>query len=183
MSDISFARYSGLLLRHNLDIVKRELVINGTITPKTLTKLDKHLKLLENQPDPITVIVNTGGGDVEVALGIVDRFSLSPCKINTIGTCVVMSAGVIILAAGYYSKATRYTRFMYHGPSVGLPVDRISNIDAEVKYTKELGRIMDRYLSEHTAKPYSFWATLGKHVDNNFGAEQALEYGLIDEII
>ncbi len=42
---------------------------------------------------------------------------------------------------------------------------------------------MLQFLAERTTKPYSFWASTGKHVDHHFDAEQALEYGLIDEIL
>lgn len=183
MAEINFGRYSSLILRHNLDLVKRQITISGDISQRTLIKIDKQLKILENQSEDIEIMVNTGGGDIEAALGIVDRIRISPCKINTLGLSVVMSAGTIILAAGKHRCATKYTRFMYHCPAVGIPFGRVGGVEAEVKYTKELGRIMDSYLSETTHKPYSFWSTLGKHVDHNFGAEIALEYGLIDEII
>lgn len=183
MSDIGFTRYSGLILKHNLDVVKREIVLSGSVSHKMLSRLDKHLKILEIQPEAITIVVNTGGGDIEAALGIVDRIRLSPCHITTIGTGIVMSAGIPILSSGASRKATKYTRFMYHCPGLSMSFHRLTNVDAEVKYTKELGRIMDKLLAENTKKNYIFWSGLGKHVDYNFNAEQALEFGLIDEIL
>ncbi len=182
-SELSFQRYSTLILRHNIDLVKREITLQGNVSMKMLTKLDKALKLLEIQPEDITIVINTLGGDVEAALGIIDRIRNSSSNIHTIGTGVIMSAGIPILAAGITRKATKYARFMYHCPSMNLPFNRISNVESEVKYTKELGRIMDHFLAEVTSKPYAFWVTLGKHIDHNFNADQALEYGLISEIL
>lgn len=182
-SNLSFQRYSGLILRYNIDLVKREISLVGPITMKTLIKLDKALKLLEIQPDDITIVLNTSGGDIEAALGIIDRIRCSSSKIHMIGTGIIMSAGIPILAAGATRKATRFTRFMYHCPSASVPFTRLGNIDTEVKYIKELGKVIDKFLAEATGKSYAFWTTLGKHVDHNFDAEKAMEYNLIDEIL
>jgi ATP-dependent Clp protease protease subunit len=185
MSDgeLSFNRFSGLVLRHGIDLVKREVVISGAISMRTLSKLDKHLKLLEIQEGAITVVINTPGGDVEAALGIVDRIRNSSNEINTIGTGIIMSAGIPILAAGRSRKATKYAKFMYHGPNFAMGRERIPNVDNEVKYVKDLDRSVNSFLAEATEKPYTFWSGMGKHVDNYFGADMALEYGLIHEIL
>lgn len=182
-NELSFNRFSGLVLKHGIDLVKREVYLQGPVSMNMLKRLDKALKLLEIQPEDITVTINTQGGDIEAAFGIIDRIRTSSSAIHTVGTGVVMSAGIPILASGATRKATKYTRFMYHCPSSSLPLLRVSNIDAEVKYTKELGRVMDKLLSETTSKPYSFWVSIGKHVDHNFNSENALSYGLIDEVI
>jgi len=182
-SQLSFNRFSSLVLRHSIDLVKREVNISGPISMRTLFKLDKQLKLLEIQADPITVVINTPGGDVEAALGIIDRLRNSSSEIHTIGTGIVMSAGVPILAAGISRKATKYARFMYHGPTMALGRDRIPNVDSEIKYVKELSRATDSFLAEVTGKPYTFWSGMGKHVDHYFGADMALEFNLIDEIL
>jgi len=183
MGKISFSRYSRLILRHNIDVVKREIVLSGQVNAKMLLKLDKQLKLLENQDEPIHIVINTEGGHLYETMGIVDRIRNSPNEIITIGTCKIMSAGVIIIAAGDIRKATKYTRFMHHSAGMGMSYERMPNLEGEIKHTKELDRIMLQFLAERTSKPYSFWAITGKHVDYHFDAEQALEYGLIDEIL
>ena len=183
MSELSFSRYSGLILRHNIDLVKREIAISGVISWKTLTKLDKQLKLLEIQADPITVIVNTSGGDIEATLGIIDRIRNSSNEITTVGTGIIMSAGIPILASGTHRKATQFARFMHHDGGIGLTFTRMASAESEVKYSKELNNIINKFLASRTNKPYSFWVTTGKHVDFYFTADEALTYGLIDEIL
>lgn len=183
MTEISFARYSGLILRHNIDILNREITLSGQITHKTLTKLDKQLKMLELQPDEITIRISTPGGDMEAALGIIDRIRTSPCVINTIGTCIIMSAGLMILVSGQNRKATKYARFMHHAASMGIHSSRMTTVENEVKYCKELERVTSNILATTTKKPYSYWASLGKHIDHYFNAEEALELGIVDEVI
>lgn len=183
MSELSFNRYSGLILKNNLDVVRREIVLQGHVSMGMLSKLDKHLKLLEIQEGGITVKINTPGGDVEACLGIIDRITSSSHEITTVGTGIIMSAGVPILAAGDIRKATRFTRFMHHGMSANVPTNRIPNIEGELKYFKELDKVINRFLGEKTLKNYLFWAGLGKSVDAYFDAETAKEFGVIDEII
>ncbi len=182
-NELSFQRYSGLILRHNIDLVRREIAITGSISWKTLTKLDKQLKLLEIQTDPIIIIVNTPGGDLEATLGIIDRIHNSSSEITTIGTGIIMSAGIPIIASGTYRKATKFARFMHHDCSMGLTFSRLASAESELKYCKELNNTINKYLASKTTKPYSFWVTTGKHVDHYFTSEEALSYGLIDEIL
>ena len=181
--DLSFSRFSGLILKHNLDLVKRELTLTGVITWKAFQKLDKRLKLLELHEGEINLVVNTGGGDIETTLAIIDRIKNSPNIINTTGIGIVMSAGVPILASGAKRSVTKNCRFMYHGAGLAVPYNRMPNAENELKYIKELSGTLDKILATETNKPYSFWAGLGKHVDHYFNAEEAKDLGLVDEII
>jgi len=183
MSEISFSKYSGLILHHNIDLIRREIAIDGDITDRRARKFDKQMKVLESQEGEITVTVNTYGGSIHACFAIIDRIRASGCVVNTVGTGVVMSAGLSILAAGENRKATKYCTFMHHGLSGESGFTNIPNQEAALKGSKELDRVRFRHLAERTSKPYSFWASTGKHVDHSFNSEQAKEYGLINEIV
>lgn len=184
MTEISFARYSSLILRHNIDILRREIVIIGDITTKSSIKLDKQLKVLEATSEDITIILNTYGGSIQAAFAMADRIRNSMCKINIIGTGVVMSAGLTILVSGTTRRATELTTFMHHGLSSANPnYESIATQENELKSSKELDRVRFKHLAARTKKPYSFWASTGKHTDHVFSAQQALDYGLIEEVI
>lgn len=184
MSDISFGRFSSLILRHNIDILRREIVLSGDITTKSVIRLDKQLKVLEANKEEITLILNTYGGSIQAAFAISDRIRNSTCRINIIGTGVVMSAGLTILVSGSTKKATALTTFMHHGLSSSSPsYESIPVQETELKASKELDRIRFKHLAAHTNKPYSFWASAGKHTDHVFSAETALLYGLIEEVL
>lgn len=183
MADISFARYSSLILKQNLDLLKRELTITGDITDRVANKFDRQLKLLETQEGDITVIVNTYGGSIHASFAIIDRIRNSSCKINTIATGKIMSAGLGIVAAGFTRKATKYCIFMHHGLSAYGVSGTIPQVENDLKASKELDRMRFQFLAQQTKKPYSFWSSSGKHLDYTFNAESALDYGLIDEIL
>ena len=119
------------------------------------------------------------------SFAIIDRIRNSPNTIHTIGTGVIMSAGISILAAGDTRAATKYASFMHHGLSngPGNSWENIATQEQNLKASKDLDRTRFRYLAERTKKPYSFWASAGKHVDHSFSAEEALEYGLIEKIL
>lgn len=183
MSEISFSRYTGLLLRHGLDLIKREIVINGVITDRLFKSLDKQLKILENQDTPLRILLCTPGGSVTSGMAIVDRLTNSPCEITVIATGRVMSMGIPILAAGDVRKATRFAEFMHHGASVDFPYGTLPIQENDLKSVKTQETTINKYLAEVTKKPYSFWASTGKHMNHYFDSDKALEYGLIDEIL
>ena len=186
MGEISFNKYTSLLLRNGIDMLNREVSIIGDIKLSTFVKFDRQLKMLETNKEDITVVLNSIGGSVVEALAIVDRIRNSPCTIDIVATGAVMSAALSILASGHHRKATKYTNFMHHGLSQstsGHVSETIPQIENELKASKDLDRVRFKHLAECTKKPYSFWASAGKHVDHIFSADQALEYGLIDEIV
>lgn len=184
MTDISFSQYSGLVLRHHIEIIKRELMIVGEIRERTYVRLDKQLKLLENNEGDITLVLNSVGGDIPATFAIIDRIVMSPCNIHIIGTGNIMSAALSILVSGTTKRATKYTNFMHHGlSSFTHGYENVPTKEHELKICKEMDRMRFKHLSENTKKPYSFWSSTGKHLDHMFNADLALEYGLIDEIL
>lgn len=172
-----------LILREDIDIDFRTIQLNGVITNKSANKLNRALTFLEGvHKDPITIVINSPGGSIYDALSIIDRIQNSRCEVITVGTGLVASAAVPILASGDVRKATRFTSFMYHEASISLPFDRVSTVDAELKHTKHIEQRINRFMAEVTGKSYTFWASCGKHVDHYFDSEKALELGLIQEI-
>ena len=70
---------------------------------------------------PINVIINSPGGSVYSMLSIIDAMTTTTCPIRTIGTGMVMSAAVPILASGTKGmrEVTKHCRIMIHQPSWG----------------------------------------------------------------
>lgn len=175
---------SRFLLKDNIDIVNRSIWIEGTITHKNFIKFDKQLRLLEIvTKDPIRVYINTPGGDVYSMFAYIDRIRNSPNQIEMVGTGLIASAGVPILAAGHLRLATKYVQIMHHTASYSSNYNRLANNKGEYDHVSKLETKICRFLAENTEKNLSFWLSLGKHVDYYFDADKALELGLIDEII
>lgn len=172
------------ILRENIDIEQRVIHLNTSVTSKSVDKLIRSITFLEGiHDDPITLIINSPGGDVYSAFALIDKIKSSRCEVRTVGTGLVASAAIPILASGKVRRATKNVSMMYHEPSFNLPFDRLTTAETETKHVKQLGQKLNRFMAEHTTKSYSFWSGTGKHVDFYFDADKALEYGLIEEVI
>jgi ATP-dependent Clp protease protease subunit len=172
------------IIQHHVDIDVREMWIEGRIDNKSFIKFDKHLRLLETfNEEEVTVYINSMGGSVYSMFAFIDRIKSSTMKVHMIGTGVVASAAVLILAAGFTRKVTRYTSLMHHGASFELDNGKIHTQDNEIKHIKDLEVRACKFLASVTNKPYNFWTATGKHLDHYFDADTALEYGLVDEIL
>lgn len=172
------------ILKDNIDIVNRSLTIEGVISPKSYVKFDKHLRFLEvTHKDPITIYLNSGGGDVYSMFAYIDRIRGCKNVIYIIAMGIVMSAAIPILVSGQGRASTANTTFMHHTTSTSSPYARLPNCKNDLNHINQLEIQICKHMAAYTNKPYSFWMTTGKHVDFYFTPEQAVEFGVIDEII
>jgi ATP-dependent Clp protease protease subunit len=146
------------------------------------------ITFLKSSMEPIEVFVSTNGGSADEMYAIVDTMKYLQSldvEIHNIGIGKIMSAGVMILAAGSkgYRKAGKNTRFMLHalqsgtqGPFPHMKIDMKNFNDMQEKYV--------RVLSELTNLSYKeLKKIVNKRVDTYFTAEEALKMGIIDEIL
>lgn len=137
--------------------------------------------------DPIEMLVSTEGGAVTEMFATIDVMNSikSTCEIHTIGLGKVMSAGILILANGTKGKRKvgKYTRLMLHSISGGDfgSIKQLENNIKEVKwyqdnYIKALVECSN--LSSRQLK-----AIFRKKSDTYFDAEQAIKWGIADEIV
>jgi ATP-dependent Clp endopeptidase proteolytic subunit ClpP len=137
--------------------------------------------------EPIEMLVSTEGGAVTEMFSTIDVMSniMKTCEIHTIGLGKVMSAGILLLANGTKGKRKvgKYTRLMLHSISGGDfgSIKQLENNIKEVKwyqdnYIKALSECSD--LSSRQLK-----AIFRKKSDTYFDAEQAIKWGIADEII
>lgn len=174
---------SKFLLKDNIDLIDRSVWIEGNITHRNFIKFSKQLRLLEiTSKDPIKVFINSDGGDVYSMFAYIDRIQDSPNIIKTIGTGLVASAAVPILAAGTERYATVYASIMHHTASYATSFMRLPNAKVEHDQVVKLETRICKYLSEVTKKPASYWSTIGKHLDFYFDVNVAIELGLVEGV-
>ncbi len=131
----------------------------------------------------IQMFINSPGGSVISGLGIYDTMQYVSPDIATICTGMAASMGAVLLAAGTNSKRTclYHSRVMIHQPLGGMQ-GQVS--DMEIYYTliKEQQKALYDILAFHTGQDYD---TIEKDCDrdNWMKAEEAKEYGLIDEVL
>ncbi len=135
---------------------------------------------------PIEFYLNTHGGSASDMFAIYDmmRKAKKNCEIHTIGIGKIMSAGVLLLAAGTKGKRKigRNARVMIHsvlGGSEG-PLFNIQNEFEEMKFVQEA---YSRALTQETKlTPKAMKDLLEKHVNIYLSAEEAVKYGIADEV-
>ncbi len=171
------------ILKEEIDMDRRELLITGEITRKMYIKLDKQLRLLENlSKDPVTIIVNSPGGSVYDAFAIIDRLNSSTVnRIYTVARGQIASAALPIYLCGFRRTAGPHTSFMHHCMSYGLNAEKIPVHFNELAHTKTLENKFNKFIATRTTKPYSFWASKGKAEDFYFDFDKAVEFGVVHE--
>lgn len=158
------------------EISKREVLVNPD-KPELGTKIER---------EPIELLISTYGGSASEMFGIYDtmRKLKEGCTISTVGVGKVMSAGVLLLAAGTKGsrKIGENCRVMIHdikGGSIGDVAD-LENEFNEVKWTQDT---YIKLLARETDMTKNYIKNLiKKKVNVYLSAEQAVDLGIADEV-
>jgi ATP-dependent Clp protease protease subunit len=138
---------------------------------------------LEDDSADIDMYIMSPGGSVSAGLAIYDTMQYVKNDIATYCMGQAASMGAFLLAAG--SKGKRFSlpssRIMIHQPWGGAEGDA-KNIQIVAKEINRLKRLLYEHMAHHTGQDVK---KIGKDCDRDFymSAAEALEYGLIDEIL
>lgn len=175
--------YIRTLFHEKVDIKNRRIQLTGEISTEMFQLVESGISYLESiSSNKITLVINSGGGDVYEALAIVGRIKSSKCKIDTEGYGSVMSAATLILAAGYKRKISKYAVFMYHEGSYEVS-GKHSEVLADMKQKAEEERLWAMWMSELTNESAVYWSTSGVGIDKYFTPEKLVSCGVVDKII
>ena len=137
----------------------------------------------ENPDKDIHLYINSPGGSVTAGLAIYDTMQFIKADVSTMCIGQAASMGALLLAGG--AKDKRYclphSRMMIHQPLGGFQ-GQATDIDIHAREILLVRERLNKILSNHTGQPMDKIAT-DTDRDNFLGAEQAREYGLIDEIL
>ena len=164
---------------------ERVIFIVGPIEDHMANLIVAQLLFLESEnPDKdISVYINSPGGSVTAGLAIYDTMQFIKPDISTLCVGQAASMGAVLLAAG--EKGKRYSlphsRVMIHQPLGGFQ-GQASDIDIHAKEILKIREQLNQLLANHTGQSID---TIDKDTerDNFMGAEEAVEYGLIDEVL
>jgi ATP-dependent Clp protease protease subunit len=140
-----------------------------------------HLESDDPEKD-ISLYINSPGGVITAGLAIYDTMQFIKCDVSTICLGQAASMAAVLLTAG--TKGKRYalpnSRVMIHQPSGGAQGQQteIEIAAREILYARER---INRILAEHTSQPLERIHTDTER-DNFMSAEEAKDYGLVDEI-
>ncbi len=137
----------------------------------------------ENQDKDITIYINSPGGVATAGLAIYDTMQFVKSDISTICMGQAASAAAILLAAGTKGKRMSLpnARVLIHQPSGGMQ-GQVSDINIHAKEMLDLKDKVNKILSKHTGQSIK---KINTDTDRDFfmSAEQAKQYGIIDEVI
>lgn len=137
----------------------------------------------ENPDKDVHLYINSPGGSVTAGLAIYDTMQFIKADVSTMCIGQAASMGALLLAGG--AKDKRYclphSRMMIHQPLGGFQ-GQATDIDIHAREILLVRERLNTILSNHTGQPMDKIET-DTDRDNFLGAEQAREYGLIDEIL
>ncbi len=131
----------------------------------------------------ITLYINSPGGGVYAGLGIYDTMQTIRCDVATVCTGMAASMASILLAAGTAGKRSilPHSRVMIHQP-LGGAQGQASDIEITAREIVKLKGELYEILAHHTGKSVD---DITRDADRDFWmrAPEALEYGMVDEIV
>ncbi len=131
----------------------------------------------------IQIYLNTPGGSVYAGLGIYDTMQYIKPSVATICTGMAASMGAVLLCAGDKGKRTAlpHSRVLIHQPMGGVQ-GQASDIEITHNEIQKLKKELYDIISSHSNKTYK---QVWKDSDRDYWmtAQEALEYGMIDEIL
>ena len=166
----------------------RIIFLGEQVDATTASLVIAQLLFLESE-DPekeIYLYINSPGGSITDGMGIVDTMNYIKCPVTTICVGMAASMGAVLLASGEKGKrfATPNAEILIHQPLIagggisGQTTDIKIHAEQMIKTRERLTKI----LADRTGKPLE-QVMQDTERDNYMTAEEALEYGLIDEIL
>ena len=138
----------------------------------------------ENPERDIWVYINSPGGSITAGMAIYDTMQFVRPDITTVCVGQAASMGAVLMAAG--TKGKRYalpnSRFLLHQPSMSGLAGQATDIDIHAREILRMRENLNQILANACGKPLE---TIAHDVERDFilDAQQAKDYGLIDEII
>ena len=164
---------------------ERVIFIVGQIEDHMANLVVAQLLFLESEnPDKdISIYINSPGGSVTAGLAIYDTMQFIKSDISTLCIGQAASMGAVLLAAGAKGKrfSLPHSRVMIHQPLGGYQ-GQASDIEIHAKEILKIRKQLNQLLANHTGQSIEAIDNDTER-DNFMGANKAVEYGLIDEVL
>ena len=139
----------------------------------------------ENSEADISLYINSPGGSVTAGMAIYDTMQFIKPDISTIVMGQACSMGSLLAQAGTAGKRKMlpHARHMIHQPSGGAR-GQATDMEIQVKEILEMKKYLTEIYVEHNSKNKTFDELKADMERDNFmSAQQAFDYGLVDEIV
>jgi len=137
----------------------------------------------DNPDKDISLYINSPGGSVTAGMAIYDTMQFIKPNVNTVCTGQAASMGALLLTAGATGNrfALPHARIMIHQPLGGYQ-GQATDIDIHAKEILRIREELNEIMAKHSGQKLEKVATDTER-DNFMSAEEAKEYGLIDDVI
>ena len=161
----------------------RIVSVTGEIETNMAEVIKNELFYLESEDPtaPISMYINSPGGEVTSGMSIYDVMRYIRPKIHTIVCGMAASMGSVLLLAGDKRSAMPHSEIMIHQPSGGSQ-GQATEIEIAAKHILKTKEKVNKILAENTGKDLE-QVTADTERDNWLSAEEAVAYGLIDKIV
>ena len=167
-------------------LLKDRIIFLGEEVNETTASLVVAQLLFLESEDPgkdIQLYINSPGGMVTAGLAIYDTMQYIKCDVSTICIGLAASMGAFLLAGGAKGKrfALPNAEIMIHQPSGGAK-GQATEIEIAAENILKTKKKLNEILAANTGKPYET-VCADTERDHYLSAEEAKEYGLIDELV
>jgi ATP-dependent Clp protease, protease subunit len=167
-------------------LLRERIIFLGTPIDDTIANLVCAQLLFLESEDPekdINLYINSPGGDITGLLAVYDTMKYIKPDVSTFCFGQAASAAAVLLAAGTKGKryALPHARVLLHQPWGGVG-GQASDIEIQAREILRMKDMLNEMLASDTGQSVE---RIGKDTDRDFiiGAAEAVEYGLIDEVI
>lgn len=168
-------------------LLKDNIIFIGTPIDDTVANVVTAQLLFLEAEDPekdVYLYINSPGGSITAGMAIYDTMQFVRPNVSTICIGQAASMAALLLAAGAPGKRFTLpnTRVLIHQPWAGGLSGQATDIDIQAREILRMREIINQLLANHTSQPLE---RIAKDVDRDYimNAQQAKEYGIVDEII
>ncbi len=168
-------------------LLRDNIIFIGTPIDDHVANLVTAQLLFLEAEDPekdISLYINSPGGDITAGMAIYDTMQF--VRPNVVTICIGQAASIAALLLGAGAPKKRFclpnSRVLIHQPWMSGLSGQATDIDIHAKEILRMRTMLNKLLAHHTAQPME---KIEKDVERDFimSAEQAKEYGIVDEII
>ncbi len=168
-------------------LLRDNIIFIGTPVDDNVANVVTAQLLFLEAEDPskdVYLYINSPGGSITAGMAIYDTIQFVRPAVSTICIGQAASMAALLLAAGTPGKRFTLpnTRVLIHQPSMGGLSGQATDIDIQAREILRMREITNQLLAKHTHQPVE---KISKDVERDFimNAEQAKDYGIVDEII
>src|SRR5689334_8287403 len=168
-------------------LLKDNIIFIGTPIDDQVANLVTAQLLFLEAEDPekdVYLYINSPGGSITAGMAIYDTMQFVRPDVSTICIGQAASMAALLLTAGAAGKRFTLpnTRVLIHQPWAGGLSGQATDIDLQAKEILRMREVLNGLIAHHTKQPLD---RVSKDVDRDYimNAQQAKEYGIVDEII